>query len=271
MIDEKKFIDLCKSKGLATFKVTTELDDETDIVLDTENLEMFFELCKYFDTKCVFYSYTVQNKDSYELDKEELIEHIKEFIDNDELKYKYNPFGFHDDVINSTALLEKYDSKIEEIIEKQKRLLEKCSWDKPLILEVFISNNGDRIGIIIFDEDVTTETELKWNAKLIDELDKELEKDIESMYAEHSKAKAEMYEKEREDRDKRYNDAIAEIKNILQTSEKILECTNGKLRHAYARDLADEYSERFDCYITIGTIDVFVEEEYRKRKNSKKI
>lgn len=269
MIDEKSFVDLCKSKGLATFKVTTELDDDTDILLDTENLEVFFDLCKCLDAKCIFYSYTSQNKDSYELDKEKLIEHIKEFIDNDELKYRYDPFGFHEDAIELTVLLEKYDSKIDEIIEKQKRLLEKCIWDKPLILEAFISNNGDRIGITIFNEDVEAETELKWNAKLIDELDKELEKDIESMYAEHSKAKAEKYEKEREERDKRYNDAIAEIKNILQTSEKILGCTNGKLRHAYARDLADEYSEKFDCYITIGTIDVFVEEEYRKRKNGK--
>ena len=44
MIDEKSFVDLCKSKGLATFKVTTELDDDTDILLDTEKLEVFFDL-----------------------------------------------------------------------------------------------------------------------------------------------------------------------------------------------------------------------------------
>ena len=110
MIDEKSFVDLCKSNGLATFKVTTELDDDTDILLDTEKLEVFFDLCKCLDAKCIFYSYTSQNKDSYELDKEKLIEHIKEFIDNDELKYRYDPFGFHEDAIELTVLLEKYDS-----------------------------------------------------------------------------------------------------------------------------------------------------------------
>jgi len=104
------------------FKVTTELDDDTDILLDTENIEVFFDLCKCLDAKCIFYSYVSQNKDSDELDKEKLIEHIKNFID-DELKDRYDPFGFNEDAIDLTVLLEKYDSRIEGIIETQKRLM----------------------------------------------------------------------------------------------------------------------------------------------------
>ncbi len=49
-----------------------------------------------------------------------------------------------------------------------------------------------------------------------------------------------------------------------------MDCINGKLRHAYARDLTNDYSEKYDCYITISEVDVLVEEEYRKYKNNKR-
>ena len=66
MIEEKAFLELCKANGITAFKVTTELD-ETDIILDTKDINVFMELCKCYGAKCVFYSYVLQQKDDYEL------------------------------------------------------------------------------------------------------------------------------------------------------------------------------------------------------------
>ena len=268
MIDERKFLELCKVNGVKPFKVTTELDD-TDILIDTEDVNDFFDVCKCYGVKCVFYSYIQQTKENYELDKERLIKHIEEFVNSSDIRVRYNPFGFDDDVIDFEFLLEKYEARIEEIIEEQNKLMKNYKWGTPLMLEVFMSCNGDRIGITMFNNEADEKTELKWNAKLIEELEKELKEDIAVMYEENSKNRAEMREKELEETNHRYNEAIEEIKTILKTSEKLMECTNGKLRHAYARDLANDYSEKYDCYITIGEVDVFVDEEYKKRKNGK--
>lgn len=269
MIDERKFLDLCKAKGVEPFKVTTELD-ETDIFLDTEDINDFFRVCECYGMKCVFYSYVQQTKETYKLDQEKIIWNIKEFIESEGIRNHYNPFGFADDVIDFDYLIDKYSAKIDEIVEKQNELIEAHVWGTPLMLEVFISCNGDRIGMTIFNDEIQAQGDLKWNNELIEELKRELEEEIELLYAENSRSKAAMYEKERKEREIRYNKAIEEIKTMLQTSDRLMDCTNGKLRHAYARDLANDFSEKYDCYITIGEVDALVEEEYRKYKNNKR-
>ncbi len=268
MIEEKAFLKLCETNGIMAFKVTTELD-ETDIILDTEDINVFIELCNCYGAKCVFYYYVLQQKDDYELDEDKLKHHIEDIINSDKIRYEYNFFGTNDDVIDVDYLLEKYLNRIDSIIEKQNELLEKKVWGTPLILEAFIPYNGDRIGIQILNDEVENEADLTWDGKLMKKIDKELEEDIIAMYEENSRNNAELRAKEHEETKKRYEAAILEIKEILKESNRLLTCTNGKLRHAYARDLANEYSEKYDCYITIGEVDVFVEEEYRRQKSGR--
>lgn len=267
MISEKDFLDICKLNGLKAFKVTTELDD-TDILLDTDDINVFLEVCRCYSITCVYYSYVEQMREAYEINKDQLMEHIEDFISSNEIRIRYNPFGFNDDAIELDSLLEKYECKIDEIIDRQSHLIEKCEWGTPLALEVFIPHYGDRIGISIFNDSLNVQSELKWYSKLIEDLDEELEKEIAFLYSENNRIKAEQHEKEIQEREKRHDNAIIEIKALLQSSERLMKCTNSKLRHAYARDLADDYSEKYCCYITIGEIDVLVDEEYKIRKKA---
>lgn len=266
MIDENKFLDLCNTKGLKPFKVTTDLDYDTDIILDTEDISAFFELCECYGTKCIFYSFINQTKDAYELDKGNLISRLREQIDIEGIRYHYDPYGYNDEDIDFNALIEKYSFVIDEIIENQNDLLEAHTWGTPLMLEVFISVSGDRIGMTIFTEDNSIINQFKSNEDVFKELKCNIEEEITFFYKETSRYKAENYERENKEREERYNQAIEEIKEVIQTSEKILDCTNAKLRHAYAKELANEYAEKYDCYITIGEVEVFVDEEYKKNK-----
>ena len=265
MINEKEFLKICNEKGLKAFKVTTELDD-ADIQLDSDELDTFFEVCKCYDVGCVFYSYIQQTKEMYELDREKLVKHIEEFVNRDIIRVRYNPFGFDDDAIDVDVLVEKYEQKIDTIIKKQDKVFDDYKWGKPMLLEVFMTAHGDRIGITLFNDELQSENELIWKSSVIEELDRELEADIASMYEEYSRAKSEKYEKERQERERKHDAAVDEIKDLLVTSDKLMKCTNGKLRHAYAKELTDEFCEKYDCYLTIGEVDVLVESEYKSRK-----
>lgn len=81
------------------------------------------------------------------------------------------------------------------------------------------------------------------------------------LYDEYSRKQDEIYE-----RKTRYKEAVEQIKLTIQTGDRLMLCTNGKLRRAYARELAKDYSKKYDCTILIGDIEVLVEEEYRRRK-----
>ena len=269
IISEKDFLKKCKSEGLQAFKVTTELD-EVDIILDTEDLNQFWNVCRCYGTKCIFYSYFFQTPENYILSKEVLLNHVEEFIRSSDLRQKYNPWGFNDDAFNPVDLINKYNNRIDQLICKQQVSLKNISWGEPIYLEAFMTSNGDRIGIRITSNDISKKTEWEeLGEKLIAELDAEIENEVATLYHEYSESQAEAREKERAATESRYNTAITEIKSFLTESDKLMTCTNGKLRHAYARDLADEYSQKHDCYITIGEIDVLVDTEYKRRKNKK--
>ena len=73
-------------------------------------------------------------------------------------------------------------------------------------------------------------------------------------------------EEEREEYQRRHTTALNEIQAELNTSNYIYTCTNNKLRHAYAKDLASKYSQKYNIHITIGSIDNLVERTFKERK-----
>ena len=90
--------------------------------------------------------------------------------------------------------------------------------------------------------------------------------EVETLYNQRVCEREAERNREREEIEKQYNSAIKEIKEEVANSNRLLECTNGKLRHAYARDLANKYADKYDIRITIGEVDGIVDLEYKKRK-----
>ena len=101
---------------------------------------------------------------------------------------------------------------------------------------------------------------------MIDDLFIEIEHEVAALYAADRERRHAAFEKERKEINRRYEQAIEEIQALLKSDDKLMQCTNGKLRHAYARDLAYMFSDKFDCNITIGAVDSLVEMEYKRRK-----
>lgn len=286
MINEIEFLNCCKSKGLKAFKVLTELDD-TDILLDTEDINVFFDVCKCYDVEFIFYSYAELKEKDYILNKEIIMKSIQETInkektirnadsfnfDSNAISYnRFAPPKFDDDSLNLDHLLDKYNTKVDKIIENQNELKEHYEWDTPLMLEAFIATcTGDRIGIILYNEDEPDpDNELYWNDKLIQVLIKELEEEITILVNENSMNQAEIYEKECEEENNRKLNALAELESDLQTDDLLMDCTNGTMRNAYAKELVNKYSKRYECNIFINEVTALVEKEYKKRKNKSK-
>ena len=152
ILDEETLVKLCKENGLKAFKVTTELDEETDIILDSDDITEFFDVCKSYDTKCVFYSCIKEEPESVLLDKANIMEWIKTFITSEELHVKYGSWTYDDsDVIDVSALIDKYSDIVDSLVQKQSALLTGCPCDKTLFMDVFIPVPGCFIGVALLE------------------------------------------------------------------------------------------------------------------------
>lgn len=70
----------------------------------------------------------------------------------------------------------------------------------------------------------------------------------------------------RNEQNEKYGKALDKVKEFLKTSEEISECTNGKLRKEYAREIANQFSAECEITLTLGSVEVLVEQEYKRRK-----
>lgn len=266
ILDEETLVRLCKENGLKAFKATIGLDEETDIILDSDDITEFFDVCKSYDAKCVFYSCIKEEPESALLDKVNIMERIKTFVTSEDLHVKYGSWTYDDsDAIDVSALLDKYSDIVDSLVQKQSALLTVYPYDKPLFMDVFIPVQGCFIGVALMETPEKLD-ELAQNNSLIDDLFMEIEQEVAALYAADRERHHEALEMERMEINRRYEQAIEEIQALLKSDDKLMQCTNGRLRHAYARDLAYMFSDKFDCNITIGAVDSLVEMEYKRRK-----
>ena len=260
IVNEETLIQLCKDNGVEAFDVLEGLDWDTDIILNTDDIEEVFRLCRCYNEKAIFYSYTVDTKE-YDSDVDNIKRKVKGLVEKKSIAYTDSWFNR---VINS----EDIDEIVERHTDDIKRisvLFTKTDGEvNSITLDVFISHYGDRMGVSL-----CVEAEDSKNGDFEDSVNKLVDiiiGEIDALHKQRIEERTTEYERECKEREERYNEAINAIKNEISNSNKILECTNGKLRHAYARDLATKYSEKYDIGITIGEIDVIVDLEYKRKK-----
>ena len=261
IVNEETLLQLCKDNGVEAFEVLEGLDLDTDIILSTDDIEEVFRLCRCYNEKAVFYSYTVDTNENA-LAEKTIEQKISVLVEKK--SFAYNTRSWLDREITS----EDIDDAIERHAEDIKKIALMNTEEKQQInsitLDVFISHYGERMGVSIYVE--AEENETDYNESSIDKLVDTIVEEIDILNRQRIDERNTEYERKRNEREKRYNEAITAIKAEISDNDKILECTNGKLRHAYARDLATKYSEQYDIGITIGEVDVIVDLEYKKRK-----
>lgn len=256
MIDEKEFLQLCKNNGVKAFKVLECLDFEKDVILDTEDIEELFRLCNSCNEKIVFYSQSI-NYDTSESETDAIKREIKTMIQRKSVAYSN---GIFDRLITEEEFDEMVEKRTDEI--KQHVALG-ASVGSDATFDAFISHYGERIGVVFSGEDDYGEDTGEFMKRLADKIMKELdvlyEQRVDEMHAE--------FEKERKQREENHKNAVNAIKEEVSSSDRILECTNAKFRHAYAKELAASYAEQYDVHITIGEVDIIVDLEYKRRQS----
>ena len=265
MIDLSKILDIFTKNGIIAFATYQCLDDEKNIVLESEDVNDIVKLCKAYGINCVFYNAMSADNSDYEMNCEEVADYIiKKANDEyciydlgypltDEMKTEYQ------DIIDKYVLIACDKSKT------QNKQLEQCVIDGIEYLDIFISVSGERIGISIIDDEVTPDwVEDKadiWET-IKDELAEELNNFFDSCEAEDdAKWEAEMAEYEAN-----YDKAIEEIKGEAEKSDELMKCTNEKLRRVYAKELISKYKKKYDIALTVLEVDSIVTQIYRERK-----
>ena len=260
IVNEESLLQLCKDNGIEAFEVLEGLDLDTDIILNTDDIEEVFRLCRCYNEKVVFYSYTVDTNEN-DSNVDNIKRKVKCLVERQSTAYTDSWF---DRLISSEdidEIIEKHAEDIKCISVSSVKTVGKVN---SIMLDVFISHYGNRMGVSICveaedDEDNNSDDSVN---KLVDTIVAE----IDIIHKQRIDVRTAEYERERKERQERHNEAITTIKEELSNSDKILECTNGKLRHAYAKDLVAKYSEQYDIGITIGEVDVIVDLEYKRRK-----
>lgn len=261
IVNEETLLQLCKDNDVEAFEVIEGLDLDTDIILNTDDIEEVFRLCRCYNEKAVFYSYTVDTNDN-NLAQKAIEQRVSVLVE--EKSFAYNTRSW----LNREITSEDIDNAIEKHTEDIRKIAliqtEERDQINSITLDVFISHYGDRMGVSTCVE--TEENEGGYTESSIDKLVDTIVAEIDIVNRQRIDKRNAEYEKECKEREERYNAALAAIKEEISGSDKILECTNGKLRHAYARNLANRYSEQYDIGITIGDVDVIVDLEYKRRK-----
>lgn len=262
ILNEKELIKMCEINGVEAFDTVTGLDWDTDIILNTDDIEEVFRLCKGFNEKVVFYAYTIDS-DKENSEPENVRKRIIHLVENNCRSYTYGWFSSSVTDEEIEELVDKYDQEIQAI---SNRTLIDGENISSVTLDVFISHYGDRMGVSLCAEVEKSESDSIEDK--IDDLVKIIVAEVEALYIRKSKEREAEFERERQERERRHNAAMEEIREELIGSSKILECTNGKLRHSYTKELVAEYSDKHDVDIKIGEVDVLVELEYKRRKRT---
>lgn len=261
MIFEKELLEELQKENLYGYEVRTSLDEDTDIILEKADLAEFIDFCKKSDSNIVFYAFDKDDKDDYYLD----VENAEDFLFKSIEKHlNETMFGCGED-IDIDALVEKYSPEFQKVVSKNNELLDKINWDEPTSIDIYVVYRGINVGIIIENEnDTLLETLDDINLLGFMEM---IYDDIDSYCDRVSEEHHQSWEQERAEAQKRHVEAVYEIKELLKTDEKLIEYTNGKLRHGYAKQLTETYSDKYDVYITVGEIDMLVDAAYKERKN----
>lgn len=265
MIKEKELIRAFEKKGITLFQTFTMLDEETDIVLNSGDINEFIKLCEVYGEKCAFYSFLEADINTI-LDFDRIHNTIIESV-CDICKQEINP-GFsciasvsEDDI---DEIVDKYEDYIKKIIDD---LSNKNVEIDPIMLDIYVPVGGSRIGISIFEEeDKESNIYIGILNEQIDFIIEKIVKEVKKLQEKRDNDMMKSFEEMREKKRIETKEKLEEIKEEVRQNKELNNLTNKKLRHNYAKELYEKYHST-DLYFGISDIDVIIDIEYKKRKN----
>lgn len=266
---EKEILGKLYENQIDVFPVKTGLDSECDVVLENSNIDEFIRFCNLTNNKVAFCEIAHIELEDYVVDEDEIREKIYEAV-AEKLEESYFDEGRE---LTVDDFKDEINKMINEICVHNMRVKDKISaLNEPEILfaDVYVIYNGVQVGVSMrsdYMDDYPMAFEI---IEVLRENVEELiapklalyEMDSDSYYEKRfEQQQREREEKRRAEREK-YQRALLEIEEFIKNDNSLFKCTNRKLRHAYAKRIAEEYSEKYELHITIGDVEVKVDEVY---------
>lgn len=262
------------TSGIKTYSVLTGLDYDCDIILEKSDVEELIQFCDATGNRVAFYEVIYAELEDYIIDEEEfqgnLVCAIEErlgdscFLEGESLTIS----DFNKEIQRARKQVRQRNVNAEKEFSKIRE-------GEFLYLSIYVIHNGVQVGIVL-------KNDCMQNCGLNDDVDEILEQILEMEIDPKISAKEldeetrwenfrkRMEEERRQEQEKkRY--LMEEIKQKIEEDPSVIECTNGKQRHAYAKRLAVQYTEQHGMTILIGDVEDIVNQRYRHLKNALKI
>ncbi len=267
MLQEEELIEFFKNNGITAFRAKYNVDEDMDVLLHSKELNVFLEVCNILQQKVVFYNYHIFGGNEDDTNKKSIVFHIKNYIK----EYSQNKGWLYEEPISEqdrVELEEKYCSiALDHINLRKKKGMDK---EIPFKCEIYVPYNGCMIGLICEEQEGMDEEVLQADLDLmLMNLERDMKKDIDSLLENKRNERAEKWERERAAEKIKYQNAIEEIKKELAQNDELMTYTNGKMRQSFSRDLTQIYKEKYNVHINIGTVNMLVEQEYKRRKHER--
>lgn len=253
---------------IQAFEVETGLDVGCDILLKDCSLNKFTNFCHSIGKEIAFYEVTYIGLEDYIVDEHETHERIERIISS-----KLESCYFGDIELSTEDFKEEINQKMQEICKHNSAVVKRIAalneaevW----IADVYVIYDGVQVGVRLTSEymdDYPMAFEIE---DALEESVTELISDKISRYevnesSHYERLMREMEEQRNQEKEQRKK-AMTEIEEFIEEDTSLLECTNQKLRHAYAKQIAEEYSTKFDVAIRIGDVEVIADKIYKRLK-----
>ena len=263
IIDIEDFYNRCEREAITPFAAVSSLDKK-DVILQSDDIEELFELCKLNKINTIFYYYGYPDIQNYQIDKDKLAENLRQRYTSKlniaMFNLQYIPKDYFEDILQNIIL------KMQVSAEKQNQRIVGVNEDEPDYFQAFVCLNGYKVAVFLnvgWDEDDDESEPLMIASKFynyfLNELDQKLQERISKATEENQIIK--------EKKEKEYQLALKEIDEFLKTDDKIMECKFKNARQTYADQLRMEWGEKIGQTILQKDVKGIVEKVYTQRKS----
>lgn len=179
MLNENQLKELLASNGIKAFSADIDLNP-IDIVLDTEDIDEFIEICKTVKAEYVFYEYVPSSKKLFELERD-LLADLPFTLTDEALEQYYDqlsPEVDADEASGRDDIIEKYVKVLDETMAAQKAAVEKHDWSLYAGMEILVLAQGNRIRFSMFNDEDNAFDKFFTSASLAEKLRTDIEAEI---------------------------------------------------------------------------------------------
>lgn len=251
------------------FETMYGLDIKKDIFLANNSLKDFFTFCNSINNKIIFYNFLYYELEDYVIDEIEVKDYIYDSIE--ERIEETSLIGDTDiSIKNFDGEIKKMLTYISKHNIEVKNKLENLKETEIFSAEIYTINDGIKVGVEIYGDYMD-------EYPRADDIKERIDEKINEMFEEYGIDNLSNYErfikakelKKTADK-KKQDEALKQIREHVENDRELKNCSNSMLRHAYAKKIAEQYTEKFEVQITIASVEVVVEELYRKLKDNQK-